>query len=258
MFIALIIFFVNIFTVFGQVTNTNQVIKKYSSFPDRSISFYESSEVEMFSLDLNTQNKKSIVGIYQQEQVTGLFYVHLNINNENKKYLTLKNEIICYLIDENDDIYFRGINGSAMRGEFIFNTPDFISTSSTLVEGNIIYSAENLNKINGLPWAVSGYGYGEKITIKKANINTIYISPGFVSSIRPDLYRANSRPKKIRLTVEEKFSFLFDLQDQPDYQTIKLPNDLTQNDTLIIEIVDIFMGAKYSDVCVNSILYDIY
>jgi hypothetical protein len=145
-----------------------------------------------------------------------------------------------------------------MRGEFIFNTPDFISTSSSLVEGNIIYLAENLSKVNGLPWAVSGYGHGERITIKKANTNTIYISTGFVSSIRPDLYKANSRPKIIRLTVEGKFSFLFDLQDKPDYQTIKFPNSLTKNDTLIIEIVDVFMGTKYPDTCVNSILYDIY
>jgi hypothetical protein len=91
-FIAITIFFINTFAAFSQDVSTNQIAKKYFSFPDRSISFYEFSEVEMFSLDLNTQNENKVAGVYQQDQATGLFYVHVNTKNGNKKYLTLKND----------------------------------------------------------------------------------------------------------------------------------------------------------------------
>jgi hypothetical protein len=58
------------------------------------------------------------------------------------------------------------------------------------------------------------------------------------------------------LSVADKFSFMTDLLDTPHFQTIKLPRTLGADDTLVVEIVDVYPGTKYEDTAINCILYD--
>jgi len=70
------------------------------------------------------------------------------------------------------------------------------------------------------------------------------------------LYEENSRPKKLNILVENKFSLTVDLVDTPNYQTIIFPQTLYSSDIIIIEVLDVFSGTRYNDTCINNILYD--
>ena len=70
------------------------------------------------------------------------------------------------------------------------------------------------------------------------------------------MYEENSRPKKLNILVENKFSLTVDLVDTPNYQTIIFPQTLYSSDIIIIEVLDVFSGTRYNDTCINNILYD--
>jgi hypothetical protein len=255
LFLTLILFLGNMVSISGR-----EVDGRYTSYPDRTIVFYKTGEVELVVFDLDRQEEAKFLGTYSRDTETRFGSILILRNDRYEKYLVLKNDVICYLIDEKNEVFLRAIQGSPTRGEFVLSAPSSISASSFLEEGNARYFPTNMNASAGLPWVegVRGYGEGEKIFIRKAMLNTLYISIGFVLYGRPELYKDNARPKQIRLSVDNKFSFLLDLVDTPDYQTIKLPIALTSRDQLVIEIVDVYAGEKYQDTCINSILYDIY
>jgi hypothetical protein len=240
--------------LFGQDNETGY---KYTSYPDRTIVFFKTGEIEINTIDFETGKTFTTKGFYR-ENIDSVFG-YCQINETGEVYLVLKNEVICCLIDNNNRIYLRAVNGLASRGELIYNKPSYINASSFLSEGNVNYVPENMNSSSGLPWVegVNGHGINEKILIKKNMLTTIYVSIGFVSFHMPELYKENSRPRKIKITAGNSFSFYFDLKDTPNYQTIKLPKPLSKDDVLTIEIVDVYSGSKYTDTCINAILYDI-
>jgi hypothetical protein len=247
------IVFIHSMMLFGQ---GKEIDYKYTSYLDRTIVFYKSGEITINKLDLDTGKTSTITGVYRVNGNSPFGYCR--IDDTGKEYLVLRNEMVCCLIDNDNRVYLQAASGVASRGEFIYNEPDYINASSFLTEGNIAYVPENMNGSSGLPWAegVGGNGIHEKIRIKKNMLTGLYISIGFVSFNRPELYKENARPRKIKITVGDTFSFLFDLKDTPNYQTIRLPKPLSKDDTLTLEIIDVYPGDKYADTCINAILYD--
>jgi hypothetical protein len=180
-------------------------------------------------------------------------------------FLMLINKVVCFLYKaENQNPYVFGFSGGYNRGEGVFHIPKDIKASSSLMENGKLYSPNQINSRLEQVWAEGekGQGIGEKLFINppyltaQLGCTSIHISIGFVSFEKPYLYEENSRPKKLNISVANKFSFTVDLQDTPDFQTIKFPQTLGENDILVIEILDIYPGTKYEDTCINSILYD--
>jgi hypothetical protein len=231
---------------------------KYTSYLNTTIVFYKTGEITINSLDLETGKTSTMTGVYKENNNSVFGYCR--INDTDKEYLVLRNEMVCCLIDDVDKVYLRAVSGLASRGEFIYDKPDYVNASSFLTEGNVKYVPENMNNSSGLPWAegTEGTGIHETIIIKENMLTTLYISIGFVSFKKPELYKENARPRKIKITAGNTFSFYFDLKDTPNYQTVKLPRSLSKDDTLTIEIIDVYSGDKYTDTCINAILYDIY
>jgi len=130
--------------------------------------------------------------------------------------------------------------------------------SSSLKEGNTEYSPNNLSSPNGLPWAsANGYGIGDKITIEMGSSpnDALIIINGFVSKDKPDLFEANSRVKQIKLTnLNNGKSKIRTIEDSASPQSIEL-SDLSpsRNMRLEIEILSVYPGAKYRDLCIQSI-----
>ena len=188
-------------------------------------------------------------------------------DNKRERLLVISNKSICNVFDAAKPLVLMG-NDRVGAPQEIWLTPftDIITASSYLVEGAISYApVEGLfpSVRKGRPlfqplWVEGAPGHGiyEKLFITARACFALHISIGYVSFVNPELYHENSRPKRIRLAVNNTFSFDVDLEDTPNYQTITLPRPLKANEVLQLEILDVYPGTKYTDTCINDIMYD--
>jgi hypothetical protein len=222
----------------------------------------KNNTISITEFDRRTGNNYNSSGTYFIKDEYGIPFIHVVFSDGTKeKWLMLYNDHVCYLYRSNDKRYFFGVTGGSMRIESVFTYLDNITASSYLIEGSVSYFPSNAGQSDiGKPWleGVEGQGIHEKLIFQQAVYNTeaIHISSGFVSFDRPQLYKQNSRPKKINVSVSGKFSYNAELEDTPNYQTIILPQKLGFDDTLVIEILDVYPGEKYDDTCINSVLFD--
>jgi hypothetical protein len=136
------------------------------------------------------------------------------------------------------------------------------TASSFLKEKNAEYGANNLSSIGGLPWAsANGYGIGDKITVNMGSSpnNCIFVINGYVSNDRPDLFTVNSRAKEIKLTnLNNGRSKKMTVEDSNNLQVFGISDlspifRLDKNTRLEIEILSVYPGTKYKDLCIQSI-----
>ena len=240
----------------------------YIEYPSMTFEFKENNIIFWESGTLNRDGslkepEKNLVGTYYLETINGIDFVNVRWDNsQSEKYLILYNNNLCYLYKNDGYMYFRGFRiTNVAPGEFCF-TNDYdnvqIESSTYLIEGTINYNTKNLNDRIGICWAegVNGNGINEKLFLRMENANTLHISTGFVSYNKAYLFMENSRPKKIKLSVENKYSIIVDLKDTPNFHTIKLPEKLNRNEILVMEILEVYPGTKYEDTCINMILMD--
>ena len=98
-------------------------------------------------------------------------------------------------------------------------------------------------------------GIGEKIYIKCVNPqDSISILPGYVNTIRQDLFYKNNRPKEIKI-IDDDSNYVMSatLADIAIFQKIPLKKKIKN---FTIEIVDVYKGTKYDDTCISGILIE--
>ena len=238
----------------------------YIDHPLSVIVFENDNKIMIVTRDLQTDINLERNGIYTTSIKNGITFIDVTWdNNTYETFLMLSNDVICFLYrEDNPNPYVLGFSGGFNRGEFIFRSPTNIWASSYLVENDSLFSPEQINQRLGVAWIEGAHGQGihEKLFINpnvlapQLGCTALHISIGFISFERPYLYEENSRPKRINISVAGKFNFIFDLIDTPNFQTIKLPQRLEENDTLEIEILEVYPGTKFEDTCINNILYD--
>jgi hypothetical protein len=177
------------------------------------------------------------------------------------RYMMLANDDFMFLYDEaNSEPVFRLLHYEYRVYEdftewhFRHISPVVnVTASSSLTENNINYSPDNINIKQNSVWAdgVAGNGINERITFRTIQSHAIYISTGYVSYLKPNLYTENSRPKKIRVFSGDDPPFDVSLDDTPAFQRIN-----AYGGTITIQILEVYPGTKYEDTCINSILYD--
>ena len=130
-----------------------------------------------------------------------------------------------------------------------------------LTEGKTLYSPYNLASVEGLPWAsANGYGINDTIQIKTLSYDNLQLSfyNGFQNKSRPDLYKANSRAKKITIkNLGNGKTTEIILKDTSEMQRISLKDlNLDKNGfvTLKITILEVYQGEKYKDLCIQAII----
>jgi hypothetical protein len=194
----------------------------------------------------------------------GIPFIDVQWNDQtSEKLLVVSNENICNVYIASRAI-FNGTTGRHLRGgfeRFLHNRADSISASSYLEKNNISYNPRYDSNRRSLfqPLWIEGtneHGINQKLFITAKASFAIHISIGNVSYINPQLYYEYSRPKRIRLFVENSFTIDIDLEDTPNYQMIYLPNPLRAEDILVLEILDVYPGTKYANACINEIYYD--
>ena len=211
-----------------------------------------------------------LLGTYYLQNVDGIDFINFQWeNNQNERYLILYGTAVCYLYESDSPQFFEGYRTRrGYPGENIQFVDDAklvqIKASSYLNENGIEYTPQKMNtKIgDGNCWVegAAGQGIGETFTIKYMSnylpIETIHISIGYVSHDKPHLYKQNSRPKKIELSVADKYAVQVDLEDTPNFQAIRLPKSLAGSEELAITILDVYEGTRYEDTCINMLLLD--
>jgi hypothetical protein len=180
---------------------------------------------------------------------------------DNGRWLAISSSELAFLYDEESaPPFFIGVTDHAKRLEGRYRFPNAFSASSSLTEGTIRYGPENLDKHwTRTPWVegVPGHGIGEEIRIDTW-FPRLWISIGFVSYDRPELYELNSRPKRLRVvsdaTGEER---IVDLEDTPNLQPIEVPGEWESAGDggirLIIE--EVYPGTRWDDTCINFIVF---
>jgi hypothetical protein len=166
-----------------------------------------------------------------------------------------------FLYDEEaEPAFFRGARGGPNVIEALYYFRDAFSASSYLTEGDITYKPENLGSHSTRkPWVegVPGQGIGEEIYIDRW-FGRLWISIGFVSYDRPELYELNSRPKTIRVVSEATGDErLVELEDTPNPQSIDVPGEWeTASDGGIrIRIEEVYPGSRWDDTAINFIVF---
>jgi hypothetical protein len=244
--------------------------RDYRSF----IEFKTNNRIEKWQSNRDGTYQKSelLSGEYSLTTIDGIpFLTILWDNGTWGKYVFLTTEThstrpwpLCFfLYDSNSEPYFIGFHGDdgTYYGEHGLETdigmgglgfsPNLITSASFLIENGISYSSEKLGYRIGEAWA---YRFGETNifgTLETTySYSEVYISIGFVSYTNPQLYRQNARPKKIRISGNDgdyKIDRIIDLEDTPHFQEIG-----GLNGAMKIEIIEIYPGTRYQDVCINA------
>jgi hypothetical protein len=178
-------------------------------------------------------------------------FINENQKKENVRYFCFEDYLLLY--KDSEIPFFIGNSTSAKKIESLVSIE--VTASSFLKESNHIYSPEkitfwgNLNYV----WAegVAGQGIGEKLFLKKNAISKLYILPGYVSIMRPDLFKKNSRPKKVKVSTKDK-ELYFSLLDKPVFQVLDFGSII--NEEMTIEILEVYPGTQFEDTCISSIL----
>ena len=132
--------------------------------------------------------------------------------------------------------------------------------TSYLAEGSTTYEPEHLQQKDGLPWASgNGTGIGDVISIKEfehKNPTTLKIMNGYQDPNHPDYYEKNSRVKKIKVTnTDTKKSKKLTVQDIKTEQTFDI-SALGNGRTFEVEILDVYGGSKYKDLCIQYLVFE--
>lgn len=147
-----------------------------------------------------------------------------------------------------------------------------IKASSTLIEGENVYSVANLVDENiKTAWVEGkeGSGIGEWVKInfgdifanisgynftEGRDINSINIINGYAKN--ETIYYANNRVKKLEISFNDGTSFVTELKDGIlEQQKIELPEPKKVS-SVKFTILDVYQGSKYDDTCISEIAFE--
>ena len=233
------------------------------------IKFSSNNRIEMWDEHLYDESGKRNIrtGTYSVIKKSALDFITISWDKGKKEeYLFLTNNALrnLYLYTDNSLPYFGELN-STFTGWLNVGNSNWINATSSFKEtqgGRIVdYSPDKLGLRIGECW-VPVKELNEKLTLKfgpQMATQDIYISSGFVSFTNPNLFTDNSRIKKIRLSDSSGKSRIIELLDTPHFQAISISDFEVRDEygktVVIIEILEVYPGAKYRDTCVNSILW---
>lgn len=235
-------------------TKTKEFICKYEykkdSFGNCIVMYATQMEYDS-DLDLNWYS------VWEDKIIIKNFSQQFNNNTD----LNKNNLIILYTYNKTLAQLIYPFCFSSKVTEYSFNN---YTSSSFLTEDKIIYKADNLQEIAGVPWVSGkGYGIGDKILINldaRSDLSFAFYN-GFQSEQKTYLYEFNSRVKKIKLTcIQTKKSEFFDVKDTKTKQIIPLDEIIDDYGEVIdieIEILDVYRGTKYKDLCIQAIIPEI-
>lgn len=133
-----------------------------------------------------------------------------------------------------------------------------VKASSTLTpQGEHRYEAENLRREGwNSVWAegAAGDGKGEWIEITPdvpGPLRALWIHPGFASD--EDKFKANGRPRKLEIVLNDSYKFEAELDDDASYQAIRVPSFDKRVEKVKITVKSVYPGSRFEDLCIAKI-----
>jgi len=208
--------------------------------------------------NLNTEFGEKIIG--EKKSSNSITYIHsfegdlFEYNIDYNYYCRNYDQIILLYRLQNFDV------SSVYIPLLMINEKMIYHSTSYLTEGSTTYEPEHLQQKDGLPWASgNGFGIGDVISIKEfehKNPTTLKIMNGYQDTNHPDYYEKNSRVKKIKVTnTDTKKSKKLTVQDIKTEQTFDI-SALGNGRTFEVEILDVYGGSKYKDLCIQYLVFE--
>jgi hypothetical protein len=151
----------------------------------------------------------------------------------------------------------------------IYNiTEPSVKASSELKENQNVFSSENIHDFNlTTPWIEGkpGYGVGEYIDftfdlrssfVKDSafSINSFFVINGYRKTL--DIWRANSRVKKLKMYFNNVLFAYILLEDTYKYQNVDFSDNWVkygEKKIIRFEIVEVYPGDKYKDTAISEL-----
>lgn len=193
---------------------------------------------------------------YRIEQNDGVSFIEFVDGNDKQRYLILASKDLFILYNQfKKQPYMIGFRNFGVMESFDFLSDDtIIEISSELREQSIMYKADNLRKLDINSTWIDGSkssGVGGTIRIQNWTSKNMVIFLGYLSYSKPFLYSMNSRPKKISICFENTNTiFNYVIEDTPNPQSIDMNNG---HGDILITILEVYPGEKYSDLCIHAI-----
>lgn len=237
-------------------------VEKHIIFSGNQLTYTKS----IFNSETGKSEKIVLSSEYDISSKFGIDYIQ--IKEDELEWLVIWNQNFLFLYDSDGYPFLISDSGETDRyieylnyfKESLFFTENFLveNFGKRIVE----YPSSNLvnNAMIPFPWVEGDpeYGRGVKLhgTISKTYNDKnyyLYISNGYVSYERPDLYSKNCRVKEILVkNLSSGKQERFHIVDSPHLQEIDLSYLVTTNEDIIeIEITDVYKGSKYKDTCLN-------
>jgi hypothetical protein len=213
----------------------------------------------MVHLDVRRpEGKREQVFRYETVLKHGLTFIHFP-DAEREDLLALYSDSFMLLYEgEGERPVFRGDSDNPRSLEAMHLTPREFSASSYLTEGDVEYLPSNLGRFETRsPWVegAPGPGVGEVITMRRG-FSRFWISSGFVSYRRPELYTMNGRPKVIHVVdVNTGDERTVELADTPNPQPVRVPGESGEAREFRLTVEEVYPGSRWEDTCINFILY---
>lgn len=155
---------------------------------------------------------------------------------------------------------YGGEHGYTRRGErWSFAHANYsIRASSTLPpEGERRYDPENLKEfqrawVEGSP----GSGVGEWLEIKPKvakPLTAITFNPGFPDKAPLTLFKANSRPKRIRIELNDDHAFSINIPDSPETFRIPISGYTKPVSAIRMTFEEVWPGSQFEDLCLHNL-----
>lgn len=135
------------------------------------------------------------------------------------------------------------------------------ASSTKAAEGDLDYDAANLNDDsteNAWSEGKPGPGVGEWLELKpeiSKPLTAIILSPGHMGS--DELFKANARPKKVRVQLNGEHEFTAEIPDRNDIARIPVVGYAKPVNTVRLTFDDVWKGAKTEDLCVSSVALEV-
>lgn len=131
----------------------------------------------------------------------------------------------------------------------------------TLGTETTYYAPYNLVSSYEGPWVPKGNPVGQKFTVSgkwEPHLKGFFVYNGYQDRYKPDLYEKNSRLKTLKVTcLETGDSDILGIPDNKGRITCDisqiLPKENSDNITLECEILNVYSGYKYNDLCITAI-----
>lgn len=131
------------------------------------------------------------------------------------------------------------------------------------IKVNAFSSSEHINNYVGVKYKRENVTIEdvEEYLLSKYNILNFYNEVKQIAIINgnaktDELWKNNGRVKKLKLTIDNKDEYIFELEDSKDLQLfdINYKNEsITKEINMEFEIIEVYSGEKYEDVCLTSL-----